>query len=86
LTRDRIIGRRITEAFRNFATPGLLDVLRRVWRTGEAEPYPASLYQDDRVSRRVESYVHKLSSAEVVAVYSDLTERRLAEEALRTSR
>lgn len=86
LARDRVIGRRLTEAFPNVGTSGLLDVLRRVWRTGEAETIPASLYEDERISLWLESYVFKLPSGEIVAVYSDVTERRLAEEALHASR
>jgi len=86
LARDRIIGRRVTEALPNFAAAGLLDVLRRVWRTGEAEPYPASLYTDQGGRLWVDSYVFKLPSTEIVTVYTDVTERKLAEEALRASR
>jgi PAS domain S-box-containing protein len=86
MPRNRVIGRRLTEVFPKVGALGLLDVLRRVWRTGEAESYPTSLYQDERISAWIESYVFKLPSGEVVAVYSDMTERKQAEEALHTSR
>jgi len=86
LARACVIGRRLTDAFPNVAASGLLDVLRRVSRTGEAETAPASLYEDERISLWLDNYVFKLPSGEIVAVYSDVTERRRAEEALRTSR
>ena len=42
-----------------------------------------SFYQDERIVGWRENFVYKLPSGEVVAVYSDETDRKQAEEALR---
>ncbi|MBN2475149.1 MAG: PAS domain S-box protein [Pirellulales bacterium] len=77
--RDDLLGKRITEVFPGVAQFGLLDVLRRVWRTGEPEHFPVSWYRDERVAGWRENFVYRLPSGEVVAVYEDLTQRKQAE-------
>jgi len=49
LPRDRVIGRRLTEVFPGAGDCGLLDVLRRTWKTGAAERVPEALYRDSRI-------------------------------------
>ncbi|MBN2208897.1 MAG: PAS domain S-box protein [Candidatus Coatesbacteria bacterium] len=78
-----VVGRKVTECFPGMGEMGLLDVFRRVWRTGESEHHPASLYEDERISGWRENYVYRLSSGELVAIYEDVTERKLAVESLR---
>jgi len=86
VSRGEVIGRRITEVFPGVKDFGLFKVLQRVWRSGQAEHFPDSIYRDkhDPGSWR-ESWVYRLQSGEVVAVYNDITERKLAEHSLRQS-
>ena len=77
-----VIGRPVTEAFPGVAESGLLYVLRRVWKTGKAERRPTSFYQDQRLAGWRDTYVYRLPSGQLVAVYDDATERKLAEETL----
>ena len=81
--REEVLGRSIVDVFPGVVQFGLLDVLKRVWRTGQAEQFPVSWYQDGRVSGWKENYVYKLSSGEIVAVYDDVTQQVQAEESLR---
>jgi len=81
--KEEIVGRSVVDVFPGVKEFGLLDVFNRVWRTGESERHPVSLYADDRLSHWAENYVYKLPSAEIVAVYDDVTERKRAEKALR---
>lgn len=75
LRRTDLIGRSVEEAFPNVRAFGLLDVLRRVWASGETEHFPPALYVDSRISGWRESYVYRFGSNEVVAVYEDVSER-----------
>jgi len=81
--RDETIGRRVTEVFPGVRDFGLLDVFRRVWKTGVPEHFPVKFYLDDRTWGWRENFVYKLPSGEVVAMYDDVTERKEAEGALR---
>jgi len=83
INRTDVIGKSVLEVFPGVKEFGLFDVLKRVWATGIPEHYPVSLYQDERIVGWRENFVCRLPSGEVVAVYSDETDRKKAEEALR---
>jgi PAS domain S-box-containing protein len=78
--RTEIIGKKVTEVFPGVEDIGLLDALRRVWRTGKPEYHPVSFYKDQRMSQWVENHIYKLPSGEIVTVYDDVTKRRQAED------
>ncbi|MDI6817794.1 PAS domain S-box protein [Methanothermobacter wolfeii] len=81
IKREDVLGKRVTEVFPGVEEFGLLDVLRRVYRTGNPEHYPLTQYQDERISGWRENFVYRLPSGEVVAVYEDRTkEKHLQEE------
>ena len=82
---DEAVGRRVTEVFPEVERNGLLDVFRHVWRTGQPEHHPLSEYVDGHLQQRVENHVLKLPSGLIVAIYSDITEKHRAEEALQDS-
>jgi PAS domain S-box-containing protein len=83
--RERLIGKSVLEARPGVEKIGLLDVLRKVWRTGEPAYHPVSLYQDEHLTGWYENYIYKLPSGEIVAVFENVTERMQVEEALRES-
>ncbi len=85
ISRSEVIGHRVTEVFPGVLEFGILDVFRRVWRTGTPESFPISLYKDNRISGWRDNYIYKLPTGEIVADYSDETARRQAEEALQKS-
>ncbi|UCE60217.1 MAG: PAS domain S-box protein [Phycisphaerales bacterium] len=82
-TARKVVGRSILEAFPGVREMGLFEVFQRVWKTGNAERHPVSLYEDERLTKWFENQVYKLPSGEIVAVYDDITEQKLAEEAAR---
>jgi PAS domain S-box-containing protein len=83
--RADIVGRPVTQVFPAVEQVGLLDVFRRVWRTGRPEQHPLTQYADGRIEEWVENHVYQLPSGLIVALYSDTTEKRRAEKALRES-
>ncbi|MHB1357288.1 MAG: PAS domain S-box protein [Anaerolineae bacterium] len=83
--RQEVLGRRVTEVFPGVIQMGLLDVLRRVWHSGQPEQHPLTQYTDDRIEHWVKNYVYRLPSGLVAAVYADTSEEHRAEEALRQS-
>jgi PAS domain S-box-containing protein len=80
--RQKVIGRKVTEVFPGIREMTLLETFQRVWKTGQPEHHPVSLYKDEQLVGWRENYVYKLPSGEIVAVYEDLTESKQAEEML----
>lgn len=80
INRTDIIGKSVTEVFPGVREFGLLEVFRRVWETGEPEEFPLKFYKDNRLGGWRNNYIYKLPNGEIVAVYSDETERMQAQE------
>jgi len=85
VTKDQVAGRNVLEVFPALEDTGLLDVLRRVSVTGSPEQVPATLYRDAKLELWVTSYVFRLPTGEVVAVFEDVSEQKRAEAQLRES-
>ncbi|MHA1309676.1 MAG: PAS domain S-box protein [Candidatus Helarchaeota archaeon] len=86
IKREDIIGKDVTKVFPGIKEFGLLDVFKRVWKTGKSENYPINLYKDNRMRASWrENFVYKLSTGEIVAVYNDITEKKEAESKLQKS-
>ncbi len=77
-----ILGKRVTDVFPGVKKFGLLDVFRRVHRSGLAEHIPSRFYRDTRVRGWRENWVYRLPSGNIVAVYNDVSEVKKAEEQL----
>ncbi|MBA4389310.1 MAG: hypothetical protein C0399_00005, partial [Syntrophus sp. (in: bacteria)] len=75
ISRKHVIGKSVRTVFPGVEEFGLFEVLKKVYKTGKPEGYPAALYNDQRISSWRENYVYKLPSGEIVAVYEDITER-----------
>ena len=85
IDRRNLIGRPLTEAFPGVREFGLIDVLTRVWQTGNAERLPAGYYRDERIEGWRDVSVYKLPSGEIVSLFTDVSERERQAEALRQS-
>jgi PAS domain S-box-containing protein len=81
IKKENLIGHKVTEVFPGVREFGILDVFRQVWLTGQPMHYPLKQYKDDRVVGWRDNYVYRLPTMEVVALYDDVTERILAEDA-----
>ncbi len=78
------IGRKVSEVFPGVEEFGMMDVLRRVWQSGVPEEHPVSIYKDQTITFWRHNSVFKLPSGEIVAVYTDETERMQVQENLRS--
>jgi PAS domain S-box-containing protein len=79
LSREDVMGRTLLECFPWSDEMGLIAALREVWETGKAVELPLVEYADDRMHAWRENKIFKLSTGEVVAVYTDLTEVKHAQ-------
>lgn len=82
IKREDVVGKRVTEVFPGAIDFGILEVFQRVWKTGQAEKKPVSIYEDERIKGWRDNYIYKLPSGDIVAVYDDLTEIKQYEQEL----
>ena len=81
-----VLGKNVTKVFPGVKNFGIFKVFKRVFTTGQAEYFPVALYQDNRdIGSWRENWVFKISNDNIAAVYSDITERKKAEDCLRNS-
>jgi PAS domain S-box-containing protein len=84
VSRNDILGRRVSEVFPGVRAFGLFEVFQRVWQTGNPEYVPGNIYRDARSPESWrESWVFKLPTGEIVAIYNEISERKRTEAALR---
>lgn len=83
--KQKVIGKKVDSVFKGVREFGLYDLFVEVWKNGKPQHHPISFYKDKYHYGWRENFVYKLSSGEVVAIYSDVTERKKAEEELRGS-
>ncbi len=81
--KEEVLGRSVQEVFPGIREFGLLEVLRRVWRTGQPEHHPISIYRDTRTASWRRNYVCKLPNGDVMAIYDDVTQTKRSELATR---
>ncbi|MFX1379429.1 MAG: ATP-binding protein [Promethearchaeota archaeon] len=80
VSRKDLIGNNLINVFPNVEEFGIIDVLRRVWKTGKPERFPTTLYQDNRIYGWAEIYIYKLPSEKIVAIFESQTKLVEAEE------
>ncbi len=85
IRRHEAIGKPVSEVFAGIKKCGLFEVFQRVWSTGKPEKPPVFYYEGQRTSGWRDNYVYKLPTGEIVAIYTDETERIRAEQALAES-
>jgi len=79
ISKQELIGRKVTDVFPGVTQFGLLDVFRRVYKTGKPQHHPVSVYKDQRIAGWRENHVCRLPSGNVVAVYDDISARKRTE-------
>ena len=85
MTKAEVVGKSLFDLRPNIDDYGLIDIFRKVWKTGNPAFYPAKIYTDEKYANYYENRVFRLPSGEIVAVYDDVTRQKKAEEELRYS-
>jgi PAS domain-containing protein len=84
LSREEVIGKKITEVFPGVSDFGLLKVFQEVWKSGQAQFHPIRLYKDDRIHGWRDNHVFKLPDGAIVEAYLDKTkDQKILEELAR---
>jgi len=85
ISKEQLLGKSVVEVFPGVKDIGLLDIFRRVWKTGTPEYLPVSIYKDDRITGWRENHVFKLPSGEIMAIYDDVTRHKQNQFAIKMS-
>ncbi len=85
IKKEEVLGKEVREVFPGVEKFGLLEVLKKVYRTGKPQRHPVTFYSDDRISGWRENFVYKLPEGEILVTYEDRTEEKIYEEKLRES-
>ena len=80
ISKKEVMDQPVTKIFQGIGEFGLLDTLRRVWKSGQPEKHPSVFYKDARVEGWRENEVFKLPSGEIVALYTDVSAPKKNEE------
>ncbi len=83
--KSEIIGKRVDQVFPGVVKFGLLDVLDRVRKSGVAEEHAMTFYEDTRIAGWRHNMVYRIETGELVAMYQDVTDQKLFEQALMES-
>lgn len=79
---EQILNKKISELYPAIGLEKLIDVIRRVWESGEPEDILLTIQKDGKIVSWRNNNVYKLPSGEVVNIYDDVTEKHIAEEAV----
>jgi PAS domain S-box-containing protein len=77
--KEDIIGKNVMDIFPGVKKFGILDVFRRIYKTGVPEHLPISIYRDERIAGWRENFVYRLPSGKVIAVYDDISVKKHSE-------
>jgi PAS domain S-box-containing protein len=79
IKKEELIGKNVADVFPGVKQFGILDVFKRVYKTGTPEHHPVSVYKDERIAGWRENYVYRLPSGQIIAVYDDVSARKRTE-------
>ncbi len=72
ISKDKLIGKRVTDVFPGVKSLGLFDVLLRVGKTGKEELFNLGLYEDQRISGWRKNRVSRLENGLIFVSYENL--------------
>ncbi|MFH1050390.1 MAG: PAS domain S-box protein [bacterium] len=85
MERGQLINKKCSYIFERANIPEAMDIIRNVYKTGKSAQHLLTIKNNNRVQSWRDNRLYKLPSGEIVAIYDDITERVVAEEALKGS-
>lgn len=85
-SKETIIGSTLLREFPNMKQSKLFDALQEITRTGTDIYIPPFYYKDNKREGWRENYIFKLSTGEIVAMFTDVTDKKNAEIIIRQER
>jgi diguanylate cyclase (GGDEF)-like protein/PAS domain S-box-containing protein len=79
IKKEDVIGKNVIDVFPSIKETGLLDIFKKVWKTGQPLTHPSAYYKNKMAPGWRENFVYRLPTGEIVAVYEDVTLRKQAE-------
>ncbi len=73
ISRETLIGKKLTEAFPGVKEFGLFDILMQVYQDGQPRELDTRLYKDDKINGWRYNSVRKLANGELIVFYKDMT-------------
>ncbi|MDD1729494.1 MAG: PAS domain S-box protein [Methanospirillum sp.] len=83
--KSEVIGRSLAEVNPVAYDDTIVSKLQEVWRSEEIISYPSKIVSGDNILSYYENSHFKLSSGEIVSIYTDVTEKKVIEEELKES-
>ncbi|MFC2109875.1 PAS domain S-box protein [Bacteroidota bacterium] len=81
-----ILGTSLLEVRPNIEEYGLIDVFKKVWKTGKPEILDDKYYDDQKLTGYFKNFVYKSSSGKIVAIFENLTEGKQAIQELKKAK
>ena len=85
VNRFDVIGKNVVDVFPGIVKIGLLDVFKRVLKSGKTEKLEPFYYKDEREEGYRVNSVFKFSENKIIAVYDDITEEKELEDKLNSN-
>lgn len=82
LVKEEVLGQKISEVVPMILETNLLDALRDVYTTSQAQYTSLHLYKEGLYNVYRDNFIYKISTGEIVVIYVDVTEQMLAREKL----
>lgn len=79
LTKEKAIGSTLLSQFPNMKNSPLFEALKEVDKTGKDKFLPPFYYKDKKREGWRQNYIYKLSTGEIIAIFTDVTELKRKE-------
>ncbi|ADN08477.1 GGDEF domain-containing protein [Sulfurimonas autotrophica] len=80
ISKEEVVGKKLTEAFPGVKDFGLFDILLNVYEDGKPRELDTRLYKDEKVNSWRYNSVRKLPSGELIVFYKDVTKYKELED------